>query len=163
MRQEYPIQFAKYARERDLLKNPVWKQLLRYVKNIKKMKHLLKYAKAKQCQNTVKIKFGMNITRGHKELKIFDADNGNTNWKDADLLKIKKIYNFDPFNSIGPATGARIPPGHANIQVNFIFEYKQDGRYKSQMVVSGKIMGHNLDTYYSSVISLRSMRTVIFG
>ena len=34
--------------------------------------------------------------------------------------------------------------------------------YKARMVYSGNITGTNIDTYYYSVISLRSIRTVFF-
>ena len=39
---------------------------------------------------------------------MFDADNLNTNWKDADLLELKQIYNFDTFESLGPVKKAHI-------------------------------------------------------
>ena len=60
----------------------------------------------------------------------FDADNGNTNLMNTELLVLNQIYNFDPFNSLGPATSARITPGHTKVQVHLIYEYKQYGRYK---------------------------------
>ena len=61
MRHYYPIYFAKYAHDHDLLDNPGWKQLRRYVNNTKKINRLLKATKAKQIWNTVKIKFNKNI------------------------------------------------------------------------------------------------------
>ena len=33
----------------------------------------------------------MNISSYHKEEMKLDADKGNTNWKDADLLELKQI------------------------------------------------------------------------
>ena len=93
---------------------------------------------------------------------MFDADNGNKNWKDADLLEPKKIYNFDTFESLGTVKKARIPPGNTKIQVHLIYDCKQDGRYKAQMVASGNMTGTNIDNYYSSVISLHSICIVAF-
>ena len=63
----------------------------------------------------VKIKFGVNIPRYHKEAMMFDANNGNTDWKDSELLELKQIYNFNPFDSLGPVNNSRIPPGHTKI------------------------------------------------
>ena len=98
------------------------------------MNRLLKSAKANQWHKTVNIKSGMNITRDNKEAMIFDADNGNTNyWKDNEILKLKHIYNFEIFNSIGPDTSARITPGHTKIQVHHIYYYNQYGIYKALM------------------------------
>ena len=78
------------------------------------MNRLLKAVKANRRSNIVKIKFGAKITRDHKEAIMFDHDNGNTNWKDADILELKKIYNFDNFESLGTVNKACIPPGHTN-------------------------------------------------
>ena len=55
------------------------------------MNRLLKAFKANQIRNTVKIKFGINIPCDHKEAMMFDADNGDTNWKNAELLELKQI------------------------------------------------------------------------
>ena len=82
------IYLAKYARDHNLLNNPGWKQICRYVKNTKNTNSLLKYAKDKQHHNTVNIKLGMMISCDHKEAMILDADNGKNNWKDAELLKL---------------------------------------------------------------------------
>ena len=59
------------------------------------MNCILKSAKAKHNHNTVNIKFGMHITCEYKETMMSDADNGNTNWKGAELIELNQIYNFD--------------------------------------------------------------------
>ena len=135
-----------------------WKNIFCHVNNTNKMNRLLKAARSKQLRTTVKIKSGMNIPRDHKDAMLFYANNDNTNWKYAELLKLKQIYNFDPFNSIGPVTSAPIPPGHTKIQVHLIYEYKQYGRYMERMVAYGNMNEPNLGTYYSSTISLYSIQ-----
>lgn len=110
-----PIYLAKYACEHDLIDNTGWKQLPHYVKNTKNMNLLLKASKAKQRSNTVKIKFGMNIPRDHNEVMMFYSNNGNTNWKENELLEINQIYNFEPFDYLSPATSNCIPHGHTKI------------------------------------------------
>ena len=72
------------------------------------------------------------------------------------------MYNSDPFNYLRPVNRARFPPVYTKIQVHLIYDYKQDGRYKVRMMDSGNMTGTDIDTYYSSVISLRSMCTVVF-
>ena len=42
----------------------------------------------------------MKIPPEHKKEMVFDAYNGNTNWKDAELMELKKIYNLNPFESL---------------------------------------------------------------
>ena len=93
---------------------------------------------------------------------MFDSNNGNKNWKDAELLKPKHFYNFDSFNYLGPNTSTCIPPGHNKIQVHLINDYKQYGRYKSRNVASGNRTGPNLKTNYSIIISFSSRRTIFY-
>ena len=70
---------SKYKIGNELLNNPGRKQLRLYVNNTKKMNLLLNADKAKQIKNTVRIKFVINILCNHKEVMIFDVNNGNTN------------------------------------------------------------------------------------
>ena len=80
------IYLSQYAHDHDLLDNPVWKQLRRYVNNTKKINRLLKSDKAKQHRDAVKIKFGIKIPRDHKEVVLFDTKNGDNDSKDFELL-----------------------------------------------------------------------------
>ena len=96
--------------------------LHRYMKNNKKTNCLLKASKAKHQNNTLRISFGMDIPCDYKEVMIFDADNGNTNWKDAELLEMKQIYNLNPFESLGKVNKACSPPGCTKMQVHMIYD-----------------------------------------
>ena len=77
---------------------------------------------------------------------MFDADNGNTNWKGAELLELEKIYKFDNFESLGPVNKSCIPTGQTKIQVHLIYDYKQYGGYKAHMLASSNITGPNIET-----------------
>eukprot|EP00957_Ditylum_brightwellii_P060137 4566950-Ditylum_brightwellii.AAC.1 len=48
------------------------------------------------------------------------------------------------------------------IQVHLVYDVKQNGQHKARLVAGGHITGPNTDTYYSSVVSLRVMRMMIF-
>ena len=157
-----PRYLSKYSHDNDLINKPGWKQLQLYVKKTKNMNRLLNTSKTNQRRNTVKIKFGMKIYLDHKNAMMFDADNLNTNWKDSELLEQKKIYNFNPFESLVTVNKSHILPGHTKIQVRIIYNYKQNDMYKARMVESGNTTGNNIDTYYYRVISLRSIITVVF-
>ena len=85
------IHLSKYAHDNYLIENPGCKKLQCYTRNTKNMNRLLKAANANQRRNTLNIKFGMKITRYHKEAMMFDADNENINWKDYELLELKQI------------------------------------------------------------------------
>ena len=146
MMHDDPIYLSNYAYDNDLIDKPGRKQLWCYMNNTKNMNRLLNTSKANQQSNTVKINFGMKIPFDHKKAIHFDSDNVNTNWKDSEILELKKIYNLNPFKSFGTVKNARIPPGHTQTQVHIIHDYKQDDMYRARMVVSGNIARPNIDT-----------------
>ena len=126
------------------------------------MKLLLKSDKSKQSSNIVRIKFVMKIHCNQKEVMLYHSKNGNTNRKDADIIELKQIYKFNPFDYLGHVNSVHNPPSHNKIQVHPIYDYKQYGIYKAQMVASGNMTVTKLESYYSRVISLFSMRTAVF-
>ena len=79
MRRDDPIYLVNNARDNSHLDKPVWKQLCFYANNAKKINCLLKDTKAKQTSNTVNIEFVTHIPSDHKEMMMFDEENGNTN------------------------------------------------------------------------------------
>ena len=80
------IYLANYECDNDFIDKPGWKKICSYVNKTKKTNRIIKDAKAKHPSNTVNTKYGMNINRENREAMILDSDNGNTNWKDADIL-----------------------------------------------------------------------------
>eukprot|EP00957_Ditylum_brightwellii_P065583 4974209-Ditylum_brightwellii.AAC.1 len=62
-----------------------------------------------------------------------------------------KAYKYKAFKSLGK--GGRKPKD---------YDVKQDGRCKARLVAGGHMTGSNTDAYYSSVVSLRAMRMMIF-
>ena len=48
------------------------------------------------------------------------------------------------------------------IWCHFVFDVKHDGRNKAQYVAGGHLMGLPLDSVYPGVVSLRSLRLMIF-
>eukprot|EP00957_Ditylum_brightwellii_P022018 1660872-Ditylum_brightwellii.AAC.1 len=71
-----------------------------------------------------------------------------------------KTYEYKAFKSLGK--GERKPKDHVMIQVHLVYDVKKDGRCKARLVTGGHITGPNSNTYYSSVVSLRAMRMIIF-
>ena len=86
MRWNDPIYLAKSVHHNELIDKPIWKYLRRYLNNTNKIKRLLNASKTKQRSNTANVKFGINTPRENKDATMFDTDNGNTNWKDDELL-----------------------------------------------------------------------------
>eukprot|EP00957_Ditylum_brightwellii_P185365 14114410-Ditylum_brightwellii.AAC.1 len=69
-------------------------------------------------------------------------------------------YKYKAFTSLGK--GGRKPKDRVMIQVHLVYDVKQDGRCTARRVAGGHMTGPNIDTYYSSVVSLRAMIMMIF-
>ena len=102
-----------------------------------------------------RIKFGVRIPKDYNEAIEFDCKNENCLQQEATDTEMKQIYEYKSFRSMG--RHAKTPKDHTMIRVHIIFDVKQDGRRKARLVAGGHFF-----TYYSSVVSLRSMRMVIF-
>lgn len=81
-------------------------------------------------------------------------------WQDATKTKMDQIYEYSTCASKGK--GAPVPDGYTKIRVHLIYDIKQDGKCKARLVAGGHLTGPNTDTYYSSVVSLRVMRMLVF-
>ena len=54
------------------------------------------------------------------------------------------------------------PEGYKKFRVHLVFDVKHDGRHKSCLVADGHLTGEPIESVYSSVVSLRSLRIVSF-
>eukprot|EP00957_Ditylum_brightwellii_P122177 9316940-Ditylum_brightwellii.AAC.1 len=71
-----------------------------------------------------------------------------------------KAYEYKAFKSLG--NGRRKLKNHVMICVYLVYDVKQDGRCKARLVTGSHMTGPNSNTYYSSVVSLRAIRIMIF-
>ena len=155
-----PVTLARYAEDNDLLGTKGWKRLRYYTKNKKKMNRMLRQCRLNSMRHATRIKYGVRVPKDYEEAKRFDELNGNTLWIDSVKLEMDQIYDYGTVESKGK--GANISVGYTKIRVHFMFDVKQDGRRKARLVAGGHMTGPNTDTYYSSVVSLRSMRITMF-
>ena len=54
------------------------------------------------------------------------------------------------------------PDGFQKIRVHFVYEVKHDGRFKARLVADGHLTKEPVESIYSGVVSLRSLRMVVF-
>ena len=54
------------------------------------------------------------------------------------------------------------PDGYKKIRVHLIFAVKHDGRQKARLVAGGHLTPDPIESIYSGVVSIRSLRLVIF-
>ena len=89
-----------------------------------------------------------------------DAQNGNRRWKDAVNSELGQIFEYETFADKGK--GTKMPAGYKQIRCHFVFDVKHDGRHKARYVAGGHLTDPPLESVYSGVVSLRSLRMMIF-
>jgi len=151
---------AIYARNNNLLDTPGWKQFRKIAKNKKKNWRLLKQAKLKSYRTAVVYQYGFKVPRTADEAIRFDQENGNTRWQDAMALEMSQLKEYGTFKNLGK--GGEPPPNFKKIRVHFVFAVKHDGRHKARLVAGGHLTEPPVDSIFSGVVSLRSLRTVMF-
>jgi len=95
-----------------------------------------------------------------KEAKRLDEENGNTHWQDAMSLELAQLQECNTFWNLG--RNAKAPEGYQKITVHFVFDVKHDGRHKARLVAGGHLTQPPLESVHSGVVSLRSIRIVVF-
>jgi hypothetical protein len=77
------------------------------------------------------------------------------------------LHEYDTFIDKGKATirGQHVenaPEGYKKIRIHTVYDVKHDGRHKARMVAGGHLTPVPNESVYSGVVSLRSLRIVIF-
>ena len=85
-----------------------------------------------------------------------DAANGDTKWRDSELLELAQIDEYDTFDD----RGMNFNPGpeYKKITVHMVYAVKHNGRHKSRLVAGGHLTDTPIDAIYSSVVSLGELR-----
>ena len=92
-----------------------------------------------------------------------DKENGNTHLQDAMDLELTQIHEYKVFKDTGKAQFHNgIPDGFQKIRVHFVYAVKHDGRFKARLVADGHLTKEPVESIYSGVVSLRSLRMVVF-
>ena len=160
MAKEDPVTCAIYAKDNGLLDTPGWKRFKRIARRQKKLLRLANQAKLKAFRLRKVYKFGVEIPQNHAEAMRLDRENHNTLWRDAEKKELAQIDEYDVF--IDKGKGGNIPSGFKKITVHFVYDCKHDGRRKARLVAGGHLTPAPDDSTYSSVVSLRGLRIVIF-
>ena len=97
----------------------------------------------------------------------FDTLNGNHKWRDSTKKELDSIDEYETFSYKGKAiynngTMANSPVGYKKIRVHLIFDIKHDGRHKARLVADGYLMEIPVESVYSGVVSIWSLRIVTF-
>ena len=150
---------AKYAKENNLLDTPGWKRFKRLCKNIKVYNRRIRQNMLKSVRRGVVYQFGYRVPRDYKEALMLDKMNGNSKWQTAVKLEIDQLMEYETFKDKGKFT--RVPDGYQKIRVHIVFAVKHDGRHKARLVANGQLTAVPIESVYSGVVSLKSLRIVL--
>jgi hypothetical protein len=120
---------------------------------------MLNQAKLHSFRREPQYQYGYRVPRTEQEALAFDVENGNTFWQDAMALEMLQLKEYNTFRNLRQA---KAPDEYKRIRVHFVFAVKHDGRHKARLVADGHLTETPLDSVYSGVVSLRSLRIVIF-
>ena len=161
-----PITCAVYAKKHDLLDTTGWKHLKRYAKTSKRLIRAVKQSRIRQVRASARYQHGFQVPRDYNDAMRLDKENGNTHWQDAMDLELTQIHEYKVFRDTGKAkfhNGKVVTPdGFQKIRVHFVYAVKHDGRFKSRLVADGHLTKEPVESIYSGVVSLRSLRMVVF-
>ena len=117
-------------------------------------------SKLQSFRNCIVFHFGIQVPQNHKQAMELDARNGNTLWRDSERIELRQINEYKAFGDLGFRVPA--PKGYKRIRVHMVYAIKHDLRRKSRLVADGNLTEVPLASVYSSVVSLRGLRTTIF-
>ena len=161
-----PITCAVYAKKHDLLDTTGWKHLKRYAKTSKRLIRAVKQSRIHQVRASARYQHGFQVPRDYNDAMRLDKENGNTYWQDAMDLELNQIHEYKVFKDTGKAQSHNgkvvIPDGFQKIRVHFVYAVKHDGRFKARLVADGHLTKEPVESIYSGVVSLRSLRMVVF-
>ena len=161
-----PIICAVYAKKHDLLDTTGWKHLKRYAKTSKRLIRAVKQSRIRQVRASARYQHGFQVPKDYNDAIRLDKENSNTHWQDAMDLALSQIHEYKVFKNTGKAQfhngKAVTPDGFQKIRVHFVYAVKHDGRSKARLVADGHLTKEPVESIYYGVVSLRSLRMVVF-
>ena len=158
-----PITCAVYAKKHDLLDTTGWKHPKRYAKRLIRA---VKQSRIRQVRASARYQHGFQVPKDYNDAIRLDKGNSNTHWQDAMDLELTQIHEYKGFKDTGKAQfhngKALKPDGFQKVRVHFVYVVKHDGRFKARLVADGHLTKELVESIYSGVVSLRSLRMVVF-
>jgi hypothetical protein len=155
LKESFPIELARYARDRQLLDEPAFAWWARHV--LKKALTTISKIKSKYWERTHK--YGIRIPKSIAEAKRIDAENGNTLWIDSVRQEMGAIrvaleeYDGNVCDLVG----------YQRITGHIVFDVKlgENFRRKARFCADGHKTQAPASVTYSSVVSRDSVRIML--
>ena len=150
-----PITCAVHAKIHDLLDTTGWNHPKRYAKISKRLIRAVKQSWIRQVRASARYQHGFQVPKDYNDAIRLDKENSNTHWQDAMDLELTGKAQFHNGKAV-------TPDGFQKIRVHFVYAVKHDGRFKAGLVADGHLTKEPVESIYSGVVSLRSLRMVVF-
>ena len=150
-----PINCAVYAKKHDLLDTTGWNHPKRYATISKRLIRAVKQSWIRQVRVSARYQHGFQVPKDYNDAIRLDKENNNTHWQDAMDLELTGKAQFHNGKAV-------TPDGFQKIRVHFVYAVKHDGRFKARLVADGHLTKEPVESIYSGVVSLRSLRMVVF-
>ena len=150
-----PITCAVYAKKHDLLDTTGWNHPKRHAKIPKRLIRAVKQSWIRQVRASARYQHGFQVPKDYNDAIRLDKENSNTHWQDAMNLELTGKAQFHNGKAV-------TPDGFQKIRVHFVYAVKHDGRFKARLVADGHLTKEPVESIYFGVVSLRSLRMVVF-
>ena len=152
---EDPINCAVHAKKHDLLDTTGWNHPKRHAKISKRLIRAVKQSWIRQVRASARYQHGFQVQKDYNDAIRLDKENSNTHWQDAMNLELTGKAQFHNGKAV-------TPDGFQKIRVHFVYAVKHDRRFKARLVADGHLTKEPVESIYSGVVSLRSLRMVVF-
>jgi hypothetical protein len=155
-----PATCAVYAKGHGLLDTDGWKRFSSLAKRSQKMLRMVNQSKLRSCKTCKKHMCGVEVPRNYDDCIRLDKLHGNNKWQRATKMEMDQLHECDAFHDkgIGTAPGE----GFKKIIVHLVCAVKHDGRHKARLCANGNLTETPTHGVCSGVVSLKSLRTVLF-
>ena len=155
-----PVTCAIYAKDNDLLDTEGWKRFRKLAHRAKKMLRMVNQSKLRSYKACKKYMYGIEIPRNYEDAIRLDQLHGHDKWKTSTELEMGQLHEYDTFQDKG--IGTTPGEGYKKIRVHLVYAVKHDGRHKARLCANGNLTEIPISSVYSGVVSLKSLRTVLF-
>jgi hypothetical protein len=124
------------------------------------MLRMVNQSKLRSYKTCKKYMYGIKIPQNYDDCTRLDKLHGNDKWQSTTKLEMSQLHKYDTFHDKG--IGTTPGEGFKKIRVHFVFAVKHDGRHKARLCANGNLTEIPVNSVYSGVVSLKSLRVVIF-
>jgi hypothetical protein len=155
-----PVTGAVHAKDRGLLDADGWKCFRSLTEISQKMLGMVNQSKLRSYKKCKKYMYGVEVPRNYDDCIRLDKLHGNDKWQRATKMEIDQLHENDTFHDKGVGTAPG--EGFKKIIVHLVHAVKHDGRHKARLCANGNLTETPMHSVCSGLVSLKSLRTVLF-